>query len=301
MSRNEPQTRFELIDPALETRGWLRSDIRVEATAAQIDIIDGKPHRRPEGRTDYILRRPLAEGGEPVALAIIEAKREGLPAEHGLQQGKDYRVGELNYVPFVFSSNGHQFVEYDEASGQTSEPKPLADFPRPDKLVDRYLAQRQLPAAAPVLQMLTTGYPQGRENLRYYQDAAVRAALEKIIREKTAGKAPRVLLALATGSGKTRIAAALLRRMLDAGAFGKALFVCDRTELRENGLGDFLAAFGTDASEVSTRNPQKNARVLIATYQTLDHKFERGKSPKNKVESFFQRHYPPGFLRRHCD
>ena len=296
MSRNEPQTRFELIDPALETLGWLRSDIRVEVTAAQIDIIDGKPHRRPAGRTDYILRRPLAEGGEPVALAIIEAKREGLPAEHGLQQGKDYRVGELNYVPFVFSSNGHQFVEYDEASGQTSEPKRLADFPRPDELVARYLAQRQLPATAPALQMLTTGYSQGRENLRYYQDAAVRAALEKIIREKTAGKAPRVLLALATGSGKTRIAAALLRRMLDAGAFGKALFVCDRTELRENGLGDFLAAFGTNASEVSTRNPQKNARVLIATYQTLDHKTQKHADPKHPVENFFQRHYPPGFF-----
>lgn len=85
LKRNEAQTRWDLIDPALETRGWLRSDIRIEVTAAQIDIIDGKPRRRPAGRTDYILRRPLAEGGEPVALAIIEAKREGLPAEHGLQ------------------------------------------------------------------------------------------------------------------------------------------------------------------------------------------------------------------------
>src|SRR5208282_339656 len=56
--RNEAQTRFELIDPALETRGWLRTDIRIEVTAAQIDIIDGKPRCRPAGRTDYILRRP---------------------------------------------------------------------------------------------------------------------------------------------------------------------------------------------------------------------------------------------------
>jgi type I restriction enzyme R subunit len=297
LNRNEAQTRYELIDPALDGCGWNRgSDIRIETTAGQIDIIDGKPHRRAVGRTDYILRRPLVEGGEPIALAIMEAKRERLPAEHGLQQGKGYRVGELNHVPFVFSSNGHQFVEYDEVSGQTSESKLMSEFPRPDELVARYLKQRHLPTSASALQMLNTGYKQGRDHLRYYQDAAVRAALEKIIREKAAKKAPRVLLALATGSGKTRIAAALLRRMLDAGAFGKALFVCDRTELRENGLGDFLAAFGTDASEVSTRNPQKNARVLIATYQTLDHKTQKRTSPKHPVKNFFERNYPPGFF-----
>lgn len=297
MSRNEAQTRFELIDPAIELRGWRRSEISIEVkTPPQIDIVDGKPRRRPAGRTDYILRRPLMENSEPIPLAILEAKREGLPPEHGLQQGKDYRVGELNNVPFVFSSNGHQFVEYDEATGQTSEPRPMSEFPRPDELIARYLAQRQLPAQSPDLKLLETGYAKGRDYLRYYQDAAVRAALEKIIRDRNAGKPPRVLLSLATGSGKTRVAAALLRRMFDAGAFGKALFICDRTELRDNGLGDFQATFGTNAAEVDTRHPQKNARVLIGTYQTLDHKFERGTSPKNKIQSFFERHYPPGFF-----
>lgn len=297
MSRNEAQTRFELIDPAIELRGWRRSEISIEVkTPPQIDIVDGKPRRRPAGRTDYILRRPLMENSEPIPLAILEAKREGLPPEHGLQQGKDYRVGELNNVPFVFSSNGHQFVEYDEATGQTSEPRPMSEFPRPDELIARYLAQRQLPAQSPDLKLLETGYAKGRDYLRYYQDAAVRAALEKIIRDRNAGKPPRVLLSLATGSGKTRVAAALLRRMFDAGAFGKALFICDRTELRDNGLGDFQATFGTNAAEVDTRHPQKNARVLIGTYQTLDHKFERGTSPKNKIQNFFERNYPPGFF-----
>lgn len=296
MSRNEAQTRFELIDPALFQRGWVRADIRIEETAAQVDIVDGQGHRRPVGRTDYVLRRPLAPEAEPIALAIVEAKAEDKPPEHGLQQGKDYRVGELHHVPFVFSSNGHLFVEYEEATGQTSEPKPLSEFPRPEELLARYLGERKLPATSPDLQWLSTGYSQGRDHLRYYQDAAIRAALEKIIRARSEGKPARVLLSLATGAGKTRIAAALLKRLFDAGAFAKALFVCDRTELRDNGLGDFQAAFGTNAAEVDTRSPQKNARVLIATYQTLDHKFERGKSPKNAVESFFRRHYPPGFF-----
>jgi type I restriction enzyme R subunit len=300
-SRNEAQTRYELIDPALDTRGWLRSDIRIETTARQIDIIDGKPVRRPTGRTDYLLRRPLTDCGEPIPLAIMEAKREGLPPEHGLQQGKDYRVGELNNVSFVFSSNGHLFVEYDEATGQTSEPKPLSEFPRPEELVARYLASRNLPVEAKDLALLTTGYTKGRDFLRYYQDAAVRAALEKIITDRAAGRAPRVLLSLATGSGKTRIAAALLKRMFDAGGFGRALFVCDRTELRDNGQGDFLSLFGTDAATVDTRHPHKNAKVIIATYQTLDHKFEKKGmlkkgEPKQSIENFFTKHYPKNYF-----
>src|ERR1039458_10502241 len=92
--------------------------------------------------------------GEPIPLAIIEAKHEGLPPEPGLQQGKDYRVGELNNVPFVFSSNGHQFVEYDEVTGQTSEPKLMAEFPRPHELIARYLTSRQLPAKSVDLKLL---------------------------------------------------------------------------------------------------------------------------------------------------
>ncbi len=299
--RNEQQTRFELIDPALEASGWQRSDIKVEVTACQIDIIDGKPVRRPAGRTDYLLRRPLVEKGEPIPLAIMEAKREGLPPEHGLHQGKDYRVGELNHVPFVFSSNGHLFVEYDESTGQTSEPKLLSEFPPPEVLVARFLAQCQLPGASPDLQLLNTGYSQGRDFLRYYQDAAVRAALIKIITDRAAGKSPRILLSLATGSGKTRIAAALLKRMFDAGIFGRALFVCDRTELRDNGEGDFLALFGTDAATVDTLNPQKNARVVIATYQTLDHNFQKKGSAqkgetKQSLENFFTKHYPKNYF-----
>jgi len=294
MSRNEAQTRFELIDPAIEMRGWRRSEISIEVkTDPQIDIVDGKPRRRPAGRTDYILRRPLTDGTEPIPLAIIEAKREGLPPEHGLQQGKDYRVGELNNVPFVFSSNGHQFVEYDEATGQTSEPRPMAEFPRPHELIARYLTSRQLPAKSVDLKLLETGYAQGRDYLRYYQDAAIRATVEKIIRDRAGKRRVRALLSLATGSGKTRIAAVLLRRMFDAEAFGKALFVCDRTELRDNGLGDFQASFGNNAAEVDTRNPQKNARVLIATYQTLDQKV---RDADGKETTFFAKNYPPGFF-----
>ena len=287
--RNEAQTRFELIDPILiDHCGWRRQDIRVEQTAAQIDIVRGKGVRRPTGRTDYLLCRPLTDGSESIPLAILEAKHEGLPPEHGLQQGRRYRRGKLHHVPFVFSSNGHLFVEFDEATGLNSEPKPLTDFPTPTSLLERYLAAQQLKLDAPSTAMLTTRYEKGRDFLRYYQDAAIRAAIEQLIAQIEAGKLRRVMLPLATGAGKTRLAAALLRKLFDAGQIGKALFVCDRTELRDNGLTDFQALFGADAAEVDTLHPQKNARVLIATYQTLDH--------GTREEKFFHAHYPPNYF-----
>ena len=167
-----------------------------------------------------------------------------------MQQGKGYRIGKLHNVPFVFSSNGHLFVEYDEETGATSDPRPIAEFPTPDELVQRYYQVRGLQPAAKEMKLLHTPYKQGREFLRYYQDAAARAGLEQIIRQFIANVLRRVLLALGTGAGKTRIAAALLRRIFDAGLMGKGLFLCDRTELRDNGLADFQAAFGTDAAEV---------------------------------------------------
>jgi hypothetical protein len=72
--RNEAQTRFELIDPMLiDHCGWRRQDIRIEQTAPQIDIIQGKGYRRPSGRTDYLLCRPLSEDGEPIP-SICAAK-----------------------------------------------------------------------------------------------------------------------------------------------------------------------------------------------------------------------------------
>ncbi|MDB6033065.1 MAG: hsdR 3 [Verrucomicrobiales bacterium] len=300
MSRNEAQTRFELIDPALEDRGWnRRTDIRVEETAKPIDIINHQPRRRPAGRTDYVLRRPLTPGTEPIPLAILEAKHEGLPPEHGLQQAKGYRVGQLHHVPFVFSSNGHLFVEHNEETGAVSDPKPLSEFPTPEELCQRLLAIRGLDPQTPELKLLQTPYKQGREYFRYYQDAAIRATCEQIICQRQQQVPPRALLPIATGGGKTRIAAGLLRRIFDAGFMGKALFVCDRTELRDNGLGDFQAAFGNDAAEVDTRHPQKNAKVIIATFQTLGDKQpgtpQEEEGPTMET-TFFLKHYPPGYF-----
>src|SRR5437016_2295227 len=109
MSRDENQTRIELIDPALHDRGWTEALIRREKTPGATVILDGKPHAL-KGRTDYLLCLPAPDSGQPLAVALIEAKAEDKLPELGLQQGRNYQR-RFN-VPFVFSTNGHLYAEF---------------------------------------------------------------------------------------------------------------------------------------------------------------------------------------------
>src|SRR3989454_3515992 len=123
MPLNESDTRAKLIDPAIHTRGWTEDLIRREETAGAIEIVDGKPRKRARGRVDYTLRIKVNPDTQPVAVALIEAKAEDLPPTHGLEQAKLYAACKRLNVPFVFSSNGHLFVEYHRFIGLTMTPK----------------------------------------------------------------------------------------------------------------------------------------------------------------------------------
>jgi type I restriction enzyme R subunit len=134
MTWNEADTRAKLIDPAIHKHGWTEDLIRREETAGTVEIINGKPRRRSRGKVDYVLRVKVNVDTQPVALALIEAKKDTLPAGHGLDQAKGYAECKRLNVKFVFSSNGHQFVEFDYFTGLTSAPRPMAEFPTPAEL-----------------------------------------------------------------------------------------------------------------------------------------------------------------------
>ena len=287
MPLTESDTRSKLIDPALYARGWTEDLIRREETAGAIEIVDGKPRKRAKGRVDYLLRVAVNAESQPVAVALIEAKAEHLPPDHGLEQARLY-CKRLN-VPFVFSSNGHLFVEYDAFTGKTSAPRPLSEFPSPDELRRRWEQGKGFQLDSPQAKPLLVRYAGGEATRRYYQDAAIRAVLEKMaVGEK------RALLSLATGSGKTFIAVQLLKKIADAGHLKRALFVCDRDELRSQALAAFQNVFGADAAEVyeeaDGKNHARNARIHIATYQTLDVDTEDG------TANFLTKHYPPDYF-----
>jgi type I restriction enzyme R subunit len=265
MGLSEADTRAKLIDPAIHARGWTEDLIRREETAGAIEILGGQARKHARGRIDYTLRVKINPDTQPVAVALIEAKAEDLPPGHGLEQGKAYAACKRLNVPFVYTSNGHLFVEYDFSTGLTSDPRPLTEFPTPTELRERYERIHGFRLHDDAARPLVTRYLLGESTRRYYQDAAIRATLEKLARGEK-----RALLSLATGAGKTYIAVNLLRRIADAGQLRRALFVCDRDELRSQAATAFQNIFGADAAIVSRGHSQKNARILIATYQTLD-------------------------------
>jgi type I restriction enzyme, R subunit len=274
MALSEADTRAKLIDPGLHACGWTEDLIRREETAGAIEIIAGKPRKRAKGRVDSALRIKVNPDTQPVAVGLIEAKAEHLPPTHGLEQAKLYASSKRLNVPFVFSSNGRLYVEYDHFTGLTSPPKPLAEFPTPAELRARYEQGMGFSLTDQAARPLLVRYSGGEATRRYYQDAAIRAVLEKIARCEGTGEPKRALLSLATGAGKTFIAVHLLKRIADAGLLRRALFVCDRDELRSQGLGAFQNVFGAEAAEVYKEadgtNHARNARIHIATYQTLD-------------------------------
>lgn len=283
MPLNEADTRAKLIDPALHHRGWTEDLIRREETDRGIDIVGGQPRRRQRGRIDYLLRIRVNPNTQPIAVALIEAKRDDEPPNKGLEQAKKY--GCLNHVWFVYSSNGHLFVEHNRFTGKTQGPFPLEKFPSPEEVRQRYEQGVEFSLEDDLAKPLLIPYPGGEASRRYYQDAAIRAVLERITRAEK-----RILLFLATGAGKTFIAVHLLKKIAEAGQLRRALFVCDRDELRAQGLMHFQNIFGSDAAEVSTANPQKNARILIATYQTLNVAMEEDDA------RFLLEHYPENYF-----
>jgi type I restriction enzyme R subunit len=294
MTWNEADTRAKLIDPAIHKRGWTEDLIRREETAGTVEIINGKPRRRSRGKIDYVLRVKVNVDTQPVALALIEAKKDSLPAGHGLGQAKAYAECRRLNVKFVFSSNGHLFVEFDCFTGLTSTPKPIEEFPTPAELRARFEQNMGFALESPVARPLLQPYPGGEGTRRYYQDAAIRAVMEKVAKCEVAKQPKRALLSLATGSGKTFIAVNLLKRISDAGQLTRALFVCDRDELRTQALKAFQNVFGADAAEVYRKsdgtNNAKNARIHIATYQTL------GVENENGDASFLTTFYPENFF-----
>jgi type I restriction enzyme R subunit len=274
MAHNEEETRFHLIDPVLRKKGYDDPQrIRLE-TPAPVEPSGAKGRRSKRGgRTDYLLCVQVGNMPKPLPVAVLEAKREDADPLNGMEQAKGYADCARFDVQYVFSSNGHLYGEYDKPSGIQTGPHPLEDFPPHPDLCARYAKDKGIDLNSPDAALLFQSDSPAWSASRYYQDAAIRAAFEKIIIGRRAGTAARVLLTLATGAGKTVIATNLLWRMAQAGMLPKpALFLCDRDELREQAYTKLKAAFGGNARIVETergQNAAANARIHIATYQTL--------------------------------
>ena len=227
---NEATTRRELIDPKLKECQWGRNETIGSEVIAEYIFTDGRiiggGQRGKQKKADYILAYKNQK------LAIVEAKAEDKEITEGLEQVKAY--AETLNIRYVYSTNGHGIYLFDMKTGRGEE---VADYNTPDELFGMTfgtLLPRQETA-------LTEPFRVVKHRPRYYQENAINAAVQAI-----SGGENRVLLTLATGTGKTTIAFQIAWKLFQARwnrrgdkRRPRILFIADRNILIEQAMGDF--------------------------------------------------------------
>ena len=244
LSERDICTKF--ITPALRKAGWDEmSQIREEFsfTKGQITVRGKMVSRGKIKRADYILSyKPN------IPIALIEAKDNTHAIGDGMQQALDY--AETLDIPFVFSSNGDGFVFHDR-TGTSAEKEAtlgLDGFPSPVDLWNRYRAWKGLTTEAEEI-VLQDYFDDGSgKTPRYYQVNAVNAAVEAIAKGHD-----RILLVMATGTGKTYTAFQIIWRLWKAGRKRRILFLADRNVLIDQTMVNDFRPFGAAMAKLSTR------------------------------------------------
>ena len=244
LSERDICTKF--ITPALRTAGWDEmAQIREEVsfTKGRI-IVRGKLVSRGKSkRADYILHyKPN------IPIALIEAKDNTHAISDGMQQGLDY--AETLNIPFVFSSNGDGFVFHDRtgASAERETTLGLDAFPPPGDLWARYRAWKGLTPEAESIVLQDYFDDGGDKAPRYYQVNAINAAIEAIAKGDE-----RILLVMATGTGKTYTAFQIIWRLWKAGRKKRILFLADRNVLIDQTMVNDFRPFGAAMAKLSTK------------------------------------------------
>jgi type I restriction enzyme R subunit len=243
LSERDICTKF--ITPAVKQAGWDDlSQIREEVsfTKGRIIVRGRLVTRGKAKRADYILYyKPN------IPIALIEAKDNHHAVGDGMQQGLEY-AATLD-IPFVFSSNGDAFLFHDRTgqSGQTETEMPLHAFPRPEDLWARYRAWKGLAPAEEEVVLQNYFDDAGGKEPRYYQRIAINKAIEAIAKGRD-----RVLLVMATGTGKTYTAFQIIWRLWKAGRKKRILFLADRNVLVDQTMVNDFRPFGSAMAKLST-------------------------------------------------
>ncbi|MEQ9106322.1 MAG: DEAD/DEAH box helicase family protein [Limnobacter sp.] len=251
------------ITPALEQAGWdMQKQVREEVgfTDGRIYVKGNLTTRGKRKRADYILYyKPN------IPIAIIEAKDNKHSVMAGIQQGLDYAT--ILDIPSVFSSNGDGFYEHDRTavSGSVERELRLQEFPTPEQLWERY--KRYKGIATPEAERISAQdyfFDGTSRSPRYYQQIAINRTVEAIAKGQQ-----RILLTMATGTGKTYTAFQIIHRLWKAGAKKRILFLADRNALiDQTRRGDFRH-FKDKMTVIKQKKIDKSYEIYMALYQGL--------------------------------
>lgn len=253
------------VEPRLEAAGWNEAPNsyteQVTFTDGRIIVGGNKVRRRPGKRADYILRLT-----RDFPIAVVEAKAVYKLPSDGLQQAKDYAA--ILDMVFAYSTNGRGIVEFDFSTGVERE---LADFPSPEDLWSRYRLAKGLADGEQAARVLTPGHHDPLSSLRYYQQVAVNRTVQSILSGRQ-----RLLLTMATGTGKTLVAFQVCWRLWSAGwskrggrAKPRILYLADRNILVDDPKDKTFAPFGDARWKIEGGDSVRTREMYFSTYQSI--------------------------------
>ena len=240
----------------LQCKGWNdRSVMRTEypITDGRIVVSNGTtPKRESAKRADYA----LLHNGNPIA--IVEAKKSDVHLSTGIQQALKY--GNMLDVPFVYCCNGSAFYEHDRLTGKERE-IPLDQFPTKDELLERIRSYHNYTPEQLKIVEQPYYWESGMYPPRYYQRRAINETLKHVAQGDK-----RMLLVMATGTGKTLTAFHIIHCLRKSGAVKKILYLADRNALIDQSVKQDFRPFGKDMVKLTGRNMTTSAEIYLGLY-----------------------------------
>ncbi|MGG7162448.1 EcoAI/FtnUII family type I restriction enzme subunit R [Clostridium ihumii] len=279
-SLSEASIISKYIMPAIENAGWDKQ----KQIAQEISFTDGRiivrkkvVTRGKRKRADIILYYK-----NNLPLAIIEAKDNKHTLDAGMQQGLNY--GEILDIPFVYSSNGDGFIEHDrtKTEGTIERELTLDEFPTPEELWNRYKDYKGITEEQEEVVTHSYYYDQDCFSPRYYQRIAINRTVEAISKGQD-----RVLLVMATGTGKTYTAFQIVYKLFKSGMKKRILYLADRNILvNQTIIGDFKP-LQDNINKIKNRTADKSRKIQFALYQSLTGETEEKKLYKKYSKDYF--------------
>lgn len=258
-SLSEEDIKMKYITPAIEKSGWdIKTQVRAEYsfTDGRIIVRGNLVARGKRKRADYILSyKPN------MPLAIIEAKDNKKSMGAGMQQGLEY--GDILDIPFIYSSNGDGFLEHDNFTGKERELS-LDEFPSPNELWERYKMGKGIQAHEEKIVAEDYFFDMSGKTPRYYQRVAINRTIEAIAKGQD-----RILLVMATGTGKTYTAFQIIYRLWKSKTKKRILFLADRNILVDQTMANDFKHFGDKMIKVNRKNIDKAHEIYLALYQSM--------------------------------